>query len=151
MDGKPFEILAECEMPAFPTGADIARVMDQIESARRSRPEVVRTTVNPPAIYRERRYVLPTRLVVWAEDAAGALRAAAEVLANAGLLCRTILPSSRAVGDAEAPPPPEPVPPGRLTARRRAPATGRPNTGKRRRRPRTPAPKGVARRRTRHR
>jgi hypothetical protein len=150
MDGKPFEILAECEMPAFPTGADIARVMDQIESARRSRPEVVRTTVNPPAIYRERRYVLPTRLVVWAEDAAGALRAAAEVLANAGLLCRTILPSSRAVGDAEAPPPPEPVPPGRLTARRRAPATGRP-TGKRRRRPRTPAPKGAARRRTRHR
>lgn len=112
-------------MPAFPTGADIARVMDQIESARRSRPEVVRTTVNPLAIYRERRYVLPTRLVVWAEDAAGALRAAAEVLANAGLPCRTILPSSRALGDAEVPSPPEPVA-GRLTARRRAPAAGRP-------------------------
>jgi len=84
MDGKPFEILAECEMPAFPTGADIARVMDQIESARRSRPEVVRTTVNPPAIYRERRYVLPTRLVVWAEDAAGALRGQRRVVAQDG-------------------------------------------------------------------
>uniref|UniRef100_A0A7C3APP3 Uncharacterized protein n=1 Tax=Thermorudis sp. TaxID=1969470 RepID=A0A7C3APP3_9BACT len=105
MGSKPFEIVAECELPGLPAGADITRISEKIEQARRARPDVARAVVNPPAVYKEKRYVLQTRLVVWAEDASRALQAAQELLADAGLVCRTILPSARALTAAEVPPP----------------------------------------------
>ncbi len=108
MDRKPFEIVAECQMAGFPTGADIGRIREQIETARRSRPEVVRAAVNPPAIYRDKWYVLPARFVVWAEDGTQAIQTVAGLLQDAGVPCRTVLPSGRGLTEAEVPPPPEP-------------------------------------------
>lgn len=102
---RPFEIVAECEMTGFPMEADIERVRAQIEKARRSRPDVVRAAVSSPAIYRDRQYVLDTRFLVWAEDGAGATQVVGELLRAAGVPCRTVLPSGRAVAEAEAPPP----------------------------------------------
>jgi hypothetical protein len=147
MARKPFEIAAECTMPGFPTGADVTRVSEQIETARRARPDVVRATVNPPAIYRDRSYVLQTKFIVWADDASRALQAAKDLLADTGLPCRAVLPSSRALLEGEAAPPPVPAPPGRSKAagRRRTAKRGsrtstvkaRPRTVKRKARGRT--------------
>ncbi|MDQ7850622.1 MAG: hypothetical protein QN152_09385 [Armatimonadota bacterium] len=81
------------------------RVGEQIEQARRARSHVMRAVVNPPAVYKEKRYVLQAKLVVWAEDVSRALQAARELLAEAGLPCRTIHPSARALTTAEVPPP----------------------------------------------
>lgn len=148
MDRKPFEIVAECEMPVFPTAADITRASERIETARRGRSDVVRVTVNPPAIYRERRYVLQAKLITWAEDVSRAVQSAQKLLAEAGLSCRTVLPSSRSLIAAEVPPPSEParsrrlIPRGGATAARRASRT---RAGKSRPR----AAKGAARRKTR--
>ena len=148
MDRKPFEIVAECEMPGFPTAADITRVSEHIEAARRVRSDVVRATVNPLAIYRERRYVLQAKLITWAEDVSRAVQIVQELLADAGLPRRTVLPSSRSLNEAEISPPSEPARSGRLTARggtaaaRRAPGT-RPGKSHPR------AAKGATRRKTR--
>jgi hypothetical protein len=98
---KPFEIVAECEMTGFPAAADIERVGAQIEKARRSRPDVVRAAVSSPAVYRDRQYVLDTRFVVWADDGAGAARAVGELLKAAGVPCRTVVPSGRALTEAD--------------------------------------------------
>lgn len=152
MDRKPFEIVAECELPAFPTGADITRVSEQIEAARRSRPNVVQAAVNPPAIYKQKRYVLQTRLVVWAEDTTRALQAAQDLLAETAFPCRTALPSSRALVEADVPPPAEPVVSRQPTAAKRPPKPGRPTAARRRpapgRAPRKRVSKGASRRGT---
>jgi hypothetical protein len=102
---KPFEIIAECPMPGFPTAGDIDRIRAQIDQARTSRPEVVRATVSSPAIYRDRQYVLDTRFVVWAEDSAAATRTVEELLRAADVPCRTVVPSGRALTEAETAPP----------------------------------------------
>jgi hypothetical protein len=102
---KPFEIVAECEMTGFPMAADIERIGARIEKARRARPDVVRAAVSSPAIYRDRLYVLDTRFLVWAEDGAGASRAVGELLKAAGVPCRTVVPSGRALAEAEVSPP----------------------------------------------
>lgn len=125
MNRKPFEIAAECEMAGFPTGADIARLGEHIETARRSRPDVVQATMNPPAVYRERRYVLQTRFVVWAEDGARAIRTVEGLLKDARVPCRTVHPSGRALTGTEVPPRPEPAEPRRAAASPRAPAARR--------------------------
>lgn len=117
---KPFETIAECEMVAFPTGADIERVSEQIEMARASYPNVVQATVSPPAIFRDRRYVLQTRFVVWSDDGTGATRAVEGLLKHAGVACRTMLPSGRALTEAATPPPPELVKSAPPTKRARA-------------------------------
>lgn len=125
MDRRPFEIIAECEMTGFPTGADIGRLRERIESARRSQPGVVRALVNPPPIYKERRYVLLTRFVVWAVDGVRAVQAVAELLQDAAIACRTVLPSGRALTDAEVPPLPKSEESGPATKRPRMRATSR--------------------------
>jgi len=148
MDRKPFEIVAECEMPRFPTTADVARVSEQIAAARRARPDVVQAAVNPPAIYREGRYVLQAKLITWAEDVSRAVQVAQGLLADAGLPCRAVLPSSRSLVDSEVPRPSEParsarpVASGGSTAGKRAPKTRAAKAPARR-------AKGAARRRTR--
>lgn len=126
MGRKSFEIIAECEMGAFPTSADIVRVGEQIEMARHTRPEVVRATVNPPAIYREKRYTLQTRFVVWATDGAGATQAVEGLLKKAGVPCRIVLPSGRALTEAEVPPPPVPEKPKPTAGMRTAETRRRP-------------------------
>ncbi len=105
MERKPFEIVAECEMAGFPSGADIERVRERIDGARRSRPAIVRAAVNPPVVVRDGRYVLQARFVVWAEDGRAATRAVEGLLSGAGVQCRTALPSGRALTDVPAPPP----------------------------------------------
>lgn len=108
MAPKPFEIVAECQMVGLPTGADIGRIREQIEGARRSWPAIVRAAVNPPAIYRDMQYVLPTRFVVWAEDGARATQAVEELMKGAGVSCGTVLPSGKALTEADVPPQPRP-------------------------------------------
>jgi hypothetical protein len=108
MDRKPFEIVAECEMPRFPTAADVTRVSEQIAAARRARPDIVQAAVTPPAIYRAGRYVLQARLITWAEDVSRAVQAAQGLLADAGLPCRAALPSSRSLVELEIARPSEP-------------------------------------------
>ncbi len=109
MELKPFEIVAECEMAVFPTGADIEHVSEQIEKARHSHANVVRTAVSPPAIFRDRRYVLQTRFVVWAGDGVSATRVVEDLLEDAGVPCRTVLPSGRELTESTVAPPPGPV------------------------------------------
>lgn len=142
MGRKPVEIIAGCELPAFPTAADITHVQNRIEAARRSRSDVVSATVVPPAIYRDKRYVLETKLVVWAGNASRAVEMAKELLAHAGLSCRTVLPSGRALIAAEVPPPSEPEVSGPRAAGGHGQRTGRGT-------PRSRAAKGAARRKTR--
>src|SRR5574341_2252986 len=125
MDRRPFEIVAECMIARFPTGADIGQIREQIESARASRPEVVRAAVNPPAIYRGTQYVLQTRFVAWAEDNAGAIQAVEGLMQDAGVPCRSVLPSGRALSDADVPPPPQVGKPGRAASTRGAPGSKR--------------------------
>lgn len=140
MDRKPFEIVAECETAGFPTGTDIERVNEQVGQARRSRPEVVQATVSPPAIFREKRYVLQARFVVWAADGVSATQVVEGLLEDAGVACRTVLPTGRALTGLAVPPPPE------LAKRAKsAPVkSGRPRTAKLRRRTAV-APKARAR------
>ncbi len=137
-DRKPIEITAECAMAGFPTGADIGRIREQIEVARRSRPEVVRAAVNPPAIYRDKQYVLPTRFVVWAEDDARAIQAIEGLFRDAGVPCRAVLPSGRSLTETEVPPPPAPEKTGRAVPRTRTPPTKR-RPRKVSRKPRSPS------------
>jgi hypothetical protein len=111
MDRKPFEIIAECDIAAFPTTAEISRLGEQIETARRAWAEIVRATVKPPATYREKHYRLPTGFVVWAEDGAGAMQAVESLLKQAGVLCRIVLPSGRTLVEAEVPLPTAPEKP----------------------------------------
>ena len=139
MERKPFEIVAECEIAGFPTGADIERVTGQIEKARHSRPGVVQVTVSPPAIFRETRYVLQTRFTVWAEDGVSATQVVVGLLRDARVPCGTVIPSGRALTASSIPSPPKmvkPAPP--------AKGTKAPKAGVRRERPRTA--KGAARR-----
>jgi hypothetical protein len=84
-------------MAGFPTSADIERMSEQIEKARHAHPSVVQTTIVPPAIFREGRYVLQTRFVVWAEGGMDAARALEALIQNAGVRCRTVFPSGRAL------------------------------------------------------
>ncbi len=164
MDRKPFEIVAECEMAGFPTGADVERLNERIGAVRRSRPNVVQAVVSPPAIFRERRYVLQARFVVWAEDGVGATQAVEGIFKDAGVACRMVLPSGRALTGLAVPPAPElvksapptksgrprgkkphgrPAKPGRRAARSGAAATPKAGAG----RGRVQARKGAARRR----
>lgn len=136
MDRRPFEIVAECTMAGLPTGTDIGRIREQIETARASRPEVVRAAVNPPAIYRGTQYVLQTRFVVWAEDNAGAIQAIEGLMQAAGVPCRSVLPSGRALAETDVPPLPQAGKPGRIESPRRTPSSKpRPQTKKSRRVP----------------
>jgi len=144
MDRKPFEITAACEIAAFSTSADIERFSTQLERRRQSRPNIVRATVNPPATYREQRYVLQTRFVVWAKDAAQATQAVEGLLHDAGVRSRTVLPSGRALVATEVPPPPPLEEPRRAATSPRPPAGGR----KPQRRARKPRGSSKLRRRT---
>ncbi len=141
MERKPFEVVAECEIAGFPTGVDIERVNAQIEKARHSRPYVVQVTVSPPAIFRERRYVLQTRFTVWAEDGVSATQAVEGLLRDARVPCGTVIPSGRALAAPSIPSPPKTVKPSgpkpRVSSR----------AGVRRKRPR--AAKGAVRRKRR--
>ena len=119
MTRKPFEIIAECVMPGLPTGADIGRIREQIETARSSRPEIVRAAVNPPAIHRDTRYVLQTRFVVWAEDNAHAAQVVEGLMLDAGVSHESVLPSGRALTEAEVPPLPKTAKPKRVASTRR--------------------------------
>ena len=135
MTRKPFEIVAECLMAGLPTGADIGRIREQIETARRSKPEVVRAAVNPPAIHRDIQYVLQTRFVVWAEDNARAVQVVEGLMLDAGVSYQSVLPSGRAMAEADVPPPPK-TGKTKRTAPRRTPAPKRlPRTKKSRRSP----------------
>ncbi|MDI6772828.1 MAG: hypothetical protein QME77_09620 [bacterium] len=102
---KPYEVVAQCEIAAFPTAADVERMAAGIEKTRGSRPEVVRGAVAPPAIYRDRRYILDGRFVVWAADAQAACRAVEGLLNAAGIVCRSAIPSGRALAAMDVPQP----------------------------------------------
>jgi len=125
MDRRPFEVVAECITASFPTGAEIGQIREQIETARASRPEVVRAAINPPAIYRGLQYVLQTRFVVWAEDSAAAVQAVAGLMRDAGVPCRSVLPSGRALAESDVPPPPQTGKSESTAANRRSPAPKR--------------------------
>lgn len=107
VERRPFEIVAECEMAGFPSGADVDRVRERIQEAQHSWPAIVRAAVNPPAVFKDRRYVLQARFVVWAENGGAATQAVEGLLAGAGVQCRTVLPSGRALTEGETPPPAE--------------------------------------------
>jgi hypothetical protein len=107
VERRPFEIVAECEMAGFPSGVDVDRIRERIQEAQRSWPAIVRAAVNPPAVFKDRRYVLQARFVVWAEDGSAATQAVEGLLAGAEVRWRTVLPSGRALTEAEAPPPAE--------------------------------------------
>ncbi|HXF82515.1 MAG TPA: hypothetical protein VNN19_07170 [bacterium] len=106
---KPFEITAECELPRFPAEREITRIAEQLEQARRASPNIVRVTVNPPAVYRRNRYVLEARAVVWAADVPEAVRSVEALVASAGVPCLSVLPSGRALPASEVPAPAETV------------------------------------------
>jgi hypothetical protein len=76
-----------------------------LDQARGAKPEVVRAMIAPPAIYRDGRYVLDARFLVWADDPSGATGLVEEVLAGAGVACRLVVPSGRSLSDAEVPRP----------------------------------------------
>jgi len=137
MTRRPFEIIAECELPRFPVPREITRIAEQLEQARRARPEIVRIAVNPPAVFRRNRYLLEARVVVWAEDVPGAVRSVEGLVAGAGVPCLTVLPSGRALSAADVPPPAETVAAGGNTGPRRDSPTRRtPRKGRGRARPR---------------
>jgi hypothetical protein len=92
-------------MAGFPSGVEIERVGQVIDQARSAKPEVVRATIAPPAIYRDGRYVLDARFIVWADDPAGATGLVEDLLAGAGIACRLVVPSGRSLGDTEVPRP----------------------------------------------
>jgi hypothetical protein len=100
---RPYEIMADCELIGFPTAADVGRVGESLERARRAHAQVVKATVLPPAAFRDGRYILQTRFLVWAEDARTATRAVEGVITTAGLASRLVLPTGRALSDADVP------------------------------------------------
>jgi hypothetical protein len=124
---RPYEIMADCELAGFPTSGDVGRVGESLERARRAHTQVVRATVVPPAAFRDGRYILQTRFLVWAEDASAATRAVERVLAEAGLSSRVVLPTGRALSETDLPPAPEAQEPtvARGARRGKAPAAGR--------------------------
>src|SRR2546427_5456586 len=107
MPRNPLEIVAECVRAGLPTGADMGRIREKIEPARRSKPEVVRAAVNPPAIHRDIQYVLQTRFVVWAEGNTRAVQVVEGLMLDAGVSYQSVLPSGRAMAEADVPPPPK--------------------------------------------
>jgi|GEM_PF-3819168 len=125
MTRRPFEIIAECEMRGFPAGTDIARLAERLEQARRTTPDIVRATVNPPAVYRKNSYILEARLVVWADDASRAVETAKGLVASSGVPCRSVLPSARVLTPTEVPLPSGAGGTRRVSAGDRAPATKR--------------------------
>ncbi|MDQ7858485.1 MAG: hypothetical protein QN174_03215 [Armatimonadota bacterium] len=145
---RPYEIMADCELGGFPTSGDVGRVGDALERARRAYTQVVRATVVPPAAFRDGRYILPARFLVWAEDASAATRSVEQVIAEAGLSSRVVLPTGRALAESDVPPAPEARGPAtkrraastRGAARAKAPAAGKAKP--RRRTAATPAAKG---------
>ncbi|MDR7417431.1 MAG: hypothetical protein QN178_00810 [Armatimonadota bacterium] len=134
MSRKPFEIVAECEMAGFPSGADIERLMARLDQARSGQPDVVKATVTPPAVYRDGRYVLDARFLVWADDATGATNAVEEVLRAAEVTCRFVTPSGRALAESEVPKP--------RASRAAAAKSARPSVPKKAARPKAAAKRG---------
>jgi hypothetical protein len=106
VERKPFEIVAECGMVGFPVASDIERISAEIEKARRGIPGIVRAAVVPPAIYREKQYVLQARFLVWANDGADASRAVEGLLDAAAIPCQAVAPTGRALGPRDVPPAP---------------------------------------------
>lgn len=102
---KPFEVAAECAMAGLPTGMDIARVSEELEKARRRAPGIVRATVQAPAVFRDRAYVLDSRFVVWADDGDGAVEAVGNLLHGASITHRNMHLSGRALAEADVPRP----------------------------------------------
>lgn len=92
-------------MAGFPSGVEIERVRQVLDQARGAKPEVVRAMITPPAIYRDGRYVLDARFLVWADDPSSATGLVEEVLAGAGVACRLVVPSGRSLSDTEVPRP----------------------------------------------
>jgi hypothetical protein len=105
VERRPFEIIAECAMDGFPTTADIDRISGAVEGARRSLPDVVRAAVSPPAVFRDGRYVLESRFIVWADSGASATQTVRGLLETAGVATRSILPSGRALSASDVPAP----------------------------------------------
>jgi hypothetical protein len=146
---KPYEVIAQCEVASFPALADIERMAASIEKTREAHPEVVRGTVVPPAIYRDRRYVLDGRFLVWAASAEKASDAVVSLLRAAGITCRSAIPSGRALSAADVPQPRAAKPsapartaaPQRGTARRARPEKARPPKKKATKATRRAAPK----------
>src|SRR2546422_9667822 len=112
-------------MAGLPTGADMGRIREKIESARRSKPEVVRAAVNPPAIHVDRQHVLQTRFVVWAEENARAVQVVEALMKDPGVSSQPVFPSGRALAEAEVPPQPNLGKPKRAASPRRTPASKR--------------------------
>lgn len=102
---KPFEVTAECAMAGLPTGTDIARVSEKLEKARRRASGIVRATVQAPAVFRDRTYVLDSRFVVWADDGDGAVKAVGNLLQGASITHRNMHLSGRALAEADVPRP----------------------------------------------
>jgi hypothetical protein len=114
-------------MAGFPSGADTERVGQLLEQARGAKPEVVRATMTPPAIYRDGRYALDARFLVWADDSAGAAGLVEELLADAGVATRTVVPSGRSLSETEVPRPRAAKPAVATKARRAAPQKRKPS------------------------
>jgi len=98
---KVFEVVAECAMAGLPTGADVNRVMERIERARRRNAAIAHTSVQSPAVYKDRAYTLITRFLVWAGDGARAMDAVGSLLQGAGIHSRGMHLSGRALVDAD--------------------------------------------------
>ena len=111
MARRPYEVVAECELAGLPADGETARLRDQIETARRHHPSVVRATLHPPAICRHGRYLLQARFAVWADDTAAATSAVDELLRRAGIRAQAY-PSGRALSEMDVPP--EPAAPERV-------------------------------------
>ena len=101
MSDKPFEVIAECAMAGFPTNADITRITEQIERARRRDAAIARAGVQTPAVYKDRAYTLVTRFLVWAPDGPRAMDTVGNLLQGAGIHCRGMHLSGRALVDAD--------------------------------------------------
>ncbi len=101
MADKAFEVVAECAMAGFPTNADITRVTEQIERARRRDAAIARAAVQTPAVYKDRAYTLVARFLVWAPDGSGAMDTVGSLLQGAGVHCRGMHLSGRALVEAD--------------------------------------------------
>ena len=130
MAAKPFEVIAKCAMVGLPAPSDIVAIGARLEKARRQAHGVVRAAPQPPAVFRDGGYLVEARIVTWADDGEGALRAAERLFEAANVLCRELYLSGRALSEADAPRPTAARTSG--PARRPAPAS----------RARKPAPAG---------
>ena len=101
MSEKAFEVVAECAMAGFPTGADVSRLMERIERARRRNAAIARASVQSPAVYKDRAYTLITRFLVWAGDGPQAMDAVGSLLQGSAIHCRGMHLSGRALVDAD--------------------------------------------------